>query len=71
MQTPVATLLLLTAAVVLACIVVNYGVSVAEQSLNTESPQLDNLKLRMNSILNQTDQLFNETIPEVPSQPSP
>jgi uncharacterized protein YoxC len=71
LQTPVATLLLLTAAVVLACIVVNYGVSVAEQSLNTESPQLDNLKLRMNSILNQTDQLFNETIPEVPSQPSP
>ena len=71
MQTPVSTLLLLTAAVVLACIVVNYGVSVAEQSLNTESPQLDNLKLRMNSILNQTDQLFNETIPEVPSQPSP
>ena len=71
MQTPVATLLLLTAAVVLACIVVNYGVSVAEQSLNTESPQLDNLRLRMNSILNQTDQLFNETIPEVPSQPSP
>jgi hypothetical protein len=70
MQTSIATLLLLTTGVVLACIVVNYAVSITEQALNTENiPQLDRIKNLENNVLDQTDHLFNETQPQLPSQP--
>lgn len=72
METTVTSLLLVTAAVVLACVVVNYAVNVVEQTLNTDNiPQLDGIKNIENNLLNQTDQLFNETQPQLPSQPSP
>jgi hypothetical protein len=72
LQTSVATLLLVTAAVVLACVVVNYAVTVVEQTLNTENiPQLDRIKKLESNIFNQTDQLLNETQPQLPSQPMP
>ena len=72
MQTSVATLLLVTAAVVLACVVVNYAVTVVEQTLDTENiPQLDRIKKLESNIFNQTDQLLNETQPQLPSQPMP
>ena len=71
LETAVATLLLITAAVVLTCVVVNYAVSTVEQTLNTNNiPQLDPLKNLENNLLNQTD-LFNGTQPQLPSQPSP
>ncbi len=71
METAVATLLLITAAVVLACVVVGYAVSTMEQTLNTNNiPQLVPLKNLENSLLNQTD-LFNGTQPQLPSQSTP
>ena len=71
LETAVATLLLITAAVVLACVVVSYAVSTVEQTLNTNNiPQLDPLKNLENNLLNQTD-LFNGTQPQLPSQPPP
>ena len=71
METAVATLLLITAAVVLTCVVVSYAVSTVEQTLNTSNiPQLDQLKTMTGNLLNQTD-LFNGTQPQLPSQPPP
>jgi len=71
LETAVATLLLITAAVVLACVVVSYAVSTVEQTLNTNNiPQLDRLKTMTGNLLNQTD-LFNGTQPQLPSQPPP
>ena len=68
LETAVATLLLITAAVVLACVVVSYAVSTMEQTHNTNNiPQLDPLKNLENNLLNQTD-LFNGTQPQLPSQ---
>ena len=72
MQTSVATLLLVTAAVMFACVVVNYGVAVVEQTLNTNNnPQIEHIKIFENNILNQTNELFNETQPQLPSLPPP
>jgi len=72
LETTVTTLLLVTAAVVLACVVVNYAVNIVEQVANTDNiPQLDGIKNIENNLLNQTDQLFNETQPQLPSQPPP
>ena len=72
METSVATLLLVTSAVVLACVVVNYAVSVVEQVLNTENiPQFARIKNFENNLLNQTARLFNQTQPELPDQPLP
>ena len=71
LETAVATLLLITAAVVLSCVVVNYAVSTMEQTLNKNNiPQLDQLKTITNNLLNQTES-FNGTQPQLPSQPSP
>ncbi|MGD0406414.1 MAG: hypothetical protein ABSB10_07180 [Candidatus Bathyarchaeia archaeon] len=72
METTVTSLLLVTAAVVLACVVVNYAVNIVEQATNTDNmPQLGRIKNIENNLLNQTDQLFNETQPQLPSIPSP
>jgi hypothetical protein len=72
LQTSVAALLLLTTGIILACVVVNYAVTIVEQTLNTENiPQLDHIKSLENNVLNQTDKLFNETQSQLPDQPSP
>jgi predicted PurR-regulated permease PerM len=72
LETTVTSLLLVTAAVVLACVVVNYAVNIVEQVANTDNiPQLDGIKNIENNLLNQTGQLFNETQPQLPSQPPP
>jgi len=61
MQTPVATLLFVTSAVVLACLVVDYALVITEQTIDTEaSPQIDRIRNLENMILNQTDTLINE-----------
>ena len=61
MQTTVATLLFVTSAVILACIVVEFAVVTFEQTLQTEDmPQIDRIRKIENMILNQTDSLFNE-----------
>jgi hypothetical protein len=72
LDTTVATLLLVASAVVLACVVVNYAVSIVEQTLNTQNiPELGRIKNIESNILNQTDSLFNQTQPQMPDQPPP
>jgi len=61
MQTTVATLLFVTSAVILACVVIEFAVVTCEQTLDTEdAPQIDRIRKMENMILNQTDNLFNE-----------
>ena len=61
MQTTVATLLFVTSAVMLACVVVDYAVVIFEQTRDTEDmPQIDRIRTLENIILNQTDNLINE-----------
>ena len=61
MQTTIATLLFVTSAVILACVVVDYTVLIFEQTLDTEDmPQIDRIRTLENMILNQTDDLINE-----------
>ena len=71
METSVAALLLLTSAVVIGCLVVNYAVNVVEQTLNTDNiPQMDRLRDLQNSFLNQTSNFnydYNQTATELPS----
>ncbi|MDG6223046.1 MAG: hypothetical protein IAX21_01630 [Candidatus Bathyarchaeota archaeon] len=61
MQTTVATLLFVTSAVILACVVVDYAVVACEQTLDTESlPQFERIRALENKLLNQTDTLINQ-----------
>jgi predicted PurR-regulated permease PerM len=70
LEAAVATLLLISASVVLACVVVTYAVTTIEQTINTQNvPQLNQLKNLENSLLNQTN-VFNETLPQAPN-PTP
>ena len=72
LETTVATLLLVASTLILACVVVDYAVSVMEQTLSTQNiPQLDRIRSIQDSILNQTDQLFNGTLGQLPTQPPP
>ncbi len=72
METTVATLLLVASAVILACVVVNYAVAITEQTMNNPNiPELGRLKEFQNNLLNQTDTLFNSTMPQSPSEPAP
>ncbi len=72
METSVATLLLVASAVVLACVVVNYTVSVFEQTLNTQNiPELDRIHSLQDQILNQTSAMLNQTQNAVPELPPP
>jgi hypothetical protein len=70
LETAVATLLLITAAVVIACVVVDFAVNTVEQTLNTQNlPQLDRLKNLQNNLLNQTDNIINGTMHQLPCEP--
>ena len=72
MQTTVATLLLITSAVLLTCVVIDYAVGIIQQTLNTDNiPQLAKIRDIENRIQNQTDSLFNQAPPELPTQQSP
>jgi hypothetical protein len=61
MQSSVATLLLLTSAIVLACFVVNYAVNVAEQTTNPNYISADYGKI-LSQLTNQTNSLSNQTL---------
>lgn len=72
MQTTVATLLLITSAVILTCVVVDYAVGIVQQTLNTDNiPQIAKIRDIENRIQNQTDSLFDQAPPELPTQQSP
>lgn len=71
MDSAVATLLLVTASVVLACIVVDYAVNIVQQTINTNNiPQLNQLKTFENNLLNETTNVMNQTQVTLPS-PTP
>ncbi len=60
MQTTIATLLFVTSAVILACVVVDYAIVIFEQTLDTDnSPQIDRVREIEDMVLNQTDNLVN------------
>jgi predicted PurR-regulated permease PerM len=70
MEAAVATLLLVTASVVLACVVVTYAVTSIEQTINTQNiPQIAQLKSFENRLLNETNAV-NGALQQVPS-PTP
>ncbi len=72
MQTTLTTLLLITSAVVLTCVVIDYAVVVVQDTLQTSNiPQLDRLRNLESSVLNQTDSLFNQTLPQTQQTPFP
>jgi len=67
MQTAVVTLLLVVSATILACVVVEYAVSIFEQTLQTSNiPYVDRIRKLESFILNQTDAMLNQTLPETP-----
>jgi hypothetical protein len=71
-QTTVASLLLITATVVLTCVVIDYAVAVVQTTLQTDNiPQLDRIRNMENAWLNQTDSLINQTMPFPTDSPVP
>ena len=57
----VATLMFVTSAVILACVVVDYAIVTFEQTLDTEDiPQMDRIQKMEDMIQNQTDNVFSE-----------
>ena len=61
MQGSLATLLLVTSAVLLTSVVIGYAVSITEQVFGTTNlPQLDRLRNLESTLLNQTDTLLDQ-----------
>lgn len=61
-QATLATLLMVTAGVMLSGIVITYAVTVMESTLQTDNiPQLDRLRNLQSSLLNQTKSVLNQT----------
>jgi len=68
-ETPVAALLLVTASVVLACVVVTFAVNTMAQTTNTQNmPEYGHLKTLVNQLLNETNALDNSngSLPQAP-----
>ncbi len=63
MNTTLSTLLLITSCVMITCVVVDYAVTIVQNTMQTTNiPQLDKLKQIEQSLLNQTDTLWNQTL---------
>lgn len=73
LETSVAVLILVVSAVVLACVVVDYAVTIVEATLDTSDlPQLVRLREMQDSFLNATDVLLsNSTLPVPAESPVP
>lgn len=62
MQTTLATLLLITSAVMLTCVVIDYAVGIFVNVLQTDNlPQIAKIRDLESIILNQTNNLLNQT----------
>ncbi len=71
MDSTVSTALLITTAVVLACVVSGFAINTMQQTVNPNTnPQIGQVKDLQNLLLNQTNSLFNETTPEIPLPPN-
>jgi hypothetical protein len=56
----------------LCCFVVNYAIGVSEQTIQQEdNPQLDRLHILEELLLNQTNQLLNQTQIAIPNSALP
>ena len=67
METTVAALLLVTASVVLACVAVNYAVSIVQVTVdNHNMPEINKLQDYVNNLLNETQGSTNGTVVQVP-----
>ncbi len=72
METTVAALLLVTASVVLASVVVNYAVNITQVTVDTHNlPELNKLQNYMNNLLNETQSAINGTGVQVPDPSLP
>ena len=61
MQTTVATLLFVTSAVILSCVVIDYTIAIFEQTLDTQdNSQIDKIRNLEKMILDQTDDLITK-----------
>jgi predicted PurR-regulated permease PerM len=61
MEVQVATLLLITASVALASVVIGFAVNLTEQTLNgNTNPEIQRIQGLQDQLLNQTDHLLNQ-----------
>ena len=72
MEATVAALLLVTASVVLACVVVNYAVNIVQVTVDTHNfPEVSRLQDYINNLLNQTQGTMNGNAFQEPDSSSP
>jgi len=72
MEATVAALLLVTASVVLACVVVNYAVNIVQVTVDTHNfPEVNRLQDYVNNLLNQTQGTMNGNVFQEPDSSSP
>lgn len=72
MEVSIATLLLLTASVVLACICVTYAVNIVQQTINaTNLPDGQRIQSLINGLDNSTNNALSGTMPGSLPLPSP
>jgi hypothetical protein len=70
METTVAALLLVTASVILACVAVNYAVSIVQVTVdNHNMPKVNKLQDYVNNLLNEAQSSINGTVAQVPEPP--
>jgi hypothetical protein len=62
MQNELSVLLLITASVMITCVVISYGVGIVQTTLNIkDSPELAKITAIQQSIMNQTEALQSQT----------
>jgi hypothetical protein len=72
MEATVAALLLVTASVVLACVVVNYAVNIFQVTIDTRSfPEVNKLQDYVNNLLNETQGAMNGNAFQAPNSSLP
>jgi hypothetical protein len=72
MEATVAALLLVTASVVLACVVVNYAVNIVQVTVDTHNfPEVNKLQDYVNNLLNQTQGMMNGNAVQEPDSSLP
>jgi predicted PurR-regulated permease PerM len=72
MEATVAALLLVTASVVLACVVVTYAVNIVQITIDTHNfPEVNKLQDYVNNLLNQTQSTMNDNAIQEPDSSSP
>jgi hypothetical protein len=72
MEATVAALLLVTASVVLACVVVNYAINIVQVTVDTHNfPEVNKLQDYVNNLLNQTQDTMNGNAFQEPDSSSP